>query len=94
MDNYEKWEEEGSEDTYQKANKVWKQMLKDYEAPALDEAIAEELQAFVAHRRAEIQAGVNLGLSGSDRPKMTIRPQPEMVDLSRFPPSRLGVSDL
>ncbi len=57
MDNYEKWEEEGSEDTYKKANKVWKQMLKDYEAPPLDEAIVEELNDFVAHRRAEIQAG-------------------------------------
>jgi trimethylamine:corrinoid methyltransferase-like protein len=32
-------------------------MLKNYEAPVLDEAIAEELNAFVAHRRAEIQAG-------------------------------------
>jgi trimethylamine--corrinoid protein Co-methyltransferase len=57
MDSYEKWHEEGSEDTYRKANKVWKQMLKDYEAPVLDAAIAEELNAFVAHRRAEIQAG-------------------------------------
>ncbi len=54
MDNYEKWEEEGSEDTYQKANKLWKQKLKDYEAPTLDEAIAEELKAFVTHRRTEI----------------------------------------
>jgi trimethylamine--corrinoid protein Co-methyltransferase len=57
MDNYEKWEEEGSEDTYKKANAVWKRMLNNYEPPALDEAIAEELNAFVEHRRAEIQAG-------------------------------------
>lgn len=57
MDSYEKWQEEGSEDTYRKANKVWKQMLKDYEAPVLDAAIAAELNAFVAQRRAEIQAG-------------------------------------
>lgn len=57
MDSYEKWQEEGSEDAYKKANKVWKQMLKDYEAPTLDEAVAEELNAFVAHRRAEIRAG-------------------------------------
>ena len=44
MDSYEKWEEEGSEDSYVKANKVWKQMLKDYEPPPLDEAITEELK--------------------------------------------------
>ncbi len=57
MDNYEKWVEEGSEDSYKKANVLWKRMLRDYEAPPLDEAIAEELNAFVEHRRAEIRAG-------------------------------------
>ncbi|MEM7032468.1 MAG: trimethylamine methyltransferase family protein [Chloroflexota bacterium] len=56
MDNYEKWEEEGSEDSYKKANAVWKKMLKAYEPPTLDAAIAEELQDFVTQRRAEIQA--------------------------------------
>lgn len=57
MDNYEKWEEEGSIDTYGRANAIWKQMLNDYEAPALDEAITERLHAFATHRRAEIRAG-------------------------------------
>jgi trimethylamine--corrinoid protein Co-methyltransferase len=57
MDNYEKWEEEGSVDTYRRANAVWKQTLKEYEAPALDEAIVEELTTFVEQRRAEIRAG-------------------------------------
>jgi trimethylamine:corrinoid methyltransferase-like protein len=32
-------------------------MLKEYEAPPLDEAIAAELNTFVEHRRAEIRAG-------------------------------------
>ncbi|MCB0171015.1 MAG: trimethylamine methyltransferase family protein [Anaerolineae bacterium] len=57
MDNYEKWAEEGSPDSYEKANALWKRMLRNYEAPPLDEAIAEELNAFVDHRRAEIRAG-------------------------------------
>ena len=57
MDNYEKWEEEGSEDTYRKAHKIWKRMLRDYEPPALDEGIREELEAFVAHRREELKSG-------------------------------------
>ena len=57
MDNYEKWEEEGSVDSYKKAYGIWQKMLRDYEAPPLDEATREELHAFVAHRRAEIQAG-------------------------------------
>jgi len=54
MDSFEKWEEEGSQDAYLRANGIWKQMLSDYEQPALDDTITEELTAFVAHRRAEI----------------------------------------
>ena len=57
MDNYEKWAEEGSEDSYKKANKIWKRMLRDYERPSIDPAIREELDAFVAQRRAEIEGG-------------------------------------
>jgi trimethylamine--corrinoid protein Co-methyltransferase len=56
MDNYEKWEDEGSEDSYKKANTLWKKMLKAYQAPPLDEAIAEELNAFVTNRRTEIRS--------------------------------------
>ena len=57
MDNYEKWESEGSEDAYKRANTTWKQMLREYQQPKLDEAKREELQAFVDQRRAEIKAG-------------------------------------
>jgi trimethylamine--corrinoid protein Co-methyltransferase len=57
MDNYEKWEEEGSLDTYRRANALWKRMLREYQAPPLDPAIAEELNVFADHRRAEIRAG-------------------------------------
>ncbi len=57
MDNYEKWEEEGSVDSYEKAYDVWRKMLKDYEKLKMDAAIWEEMQAFAAFRRAEIQAG-------------------------------------
>jgi trimethylamine--corrinoid protein Co-methyltransferase len=57
MDNYEKWEEEGSPDTYRLANAAWKRMLKAYERPALDQAILEELNAFAEQRRDAIRAG-------------------------------------
>jgi len=57
MDNYEKWESEGSQDTYHKANAVWKKTLKEYEQPPLDPAVAEELNAFVEQRRREIRQG-------------------------------------
>lgn len=54
MDNYEKWEAEGKIDPVLRANGIWKQMLKDYQQPHLDEGIAEELNAFVAQRRKEL----------------------------------------
>ncbi len=57
MDNYEKWEAEGSVDSYKRANGVWKQLLREYQQPALDPAVKEQLEAFVTARRAEIKSG-------------------------------------
>jgi trimethylamine--corrinoid protein Co-methyltransferase len=57
MDNFEKWEAEGSNDTYKRANKIWKQMLSEYQPPMIDEGRKEALIEFVEKRRAEIRAG-------------------------------------
>jgi trimethylamine---corrinoid protein Co-methyltransferase len=57
MDNYEKWEQEGSHDSYIRANARWKQMLANYEAPLLDEGKREALEEYVAKRRREIRVG-------------------------------------
>ncbi|MCY6381051.1 trimethylamine methyltransferase family protein [Hoeflea prorocentri] len=51
--NFETWREAGEPTAMQKANTVWKQRLAEYEPPALDSAIAEELRAFVEKRKAE-----------------------------------------
>jgi trimethylamine--corrinoid protein Co-methyltransferase len=51
--SYEQWKEDGSLDSAQRANKIWKQMLKNYEAPALDPSIDEALQDFMTRRKAE-----------------------------------------
>jgi trimethylamine--corrinoid protein Co-methyltransferase len=51
--SYEQWKEDGSLDSAQRANKIWKQMLKNYEAPALDPSIDEALLDFMARRKAE-----------------------------------------
>ena len=55
--NFETWQEAGSPTTAQNANRVWKQLLADYEEPPLDPAIREELDAFVTRRKAEISKG-------------------------------------
>ena len=51
--NFESWEEAGSPRTPERANRLYKQILAEYEAPALDAAIAEELAAFVERRKEE-----------------------------------------
>lgn len=54
--SFEQWHEEGELDANQRANKVWKKMLEDYQAPDLDPAIDQALQDFMARRREEISA--------------------------------------
>ena len=50
--SYEQWSAEGSLDSAQRANILWKKMLAEYEAPALDPAIDEALQAFMTTQKA------------------------------------------
>ena len=52
--SYEQWAEEGSHDSIVRANAIWKKRLASYEPPPLDSAIDEELQAFIARRKAEL----------------------------------------
>lgn len=51
--NFETWTEAGRPTTYDHANRIFKQKLNEYERPPLDPAIEEELDAFVAKRKAE-----------------------------------------
>ncbi|MHA1600845.1 MAG: trimethylamine methyltransferase family protein [Alphaproteobacteria bacterium] len=51
--NFENWEDRGAVQTPERANKIWKQILDEFEAPPIDPAIDEELQAFVAKRTEE-----------------------------------------
>ena len=51
--NFETWQEAGSPTAYEKANATWQKELAAYERPPMDAAIEEELDAFVARRKAE-----------------------------------------
>ena len=53
-DNVENWEAEGSKDMRVRAFEKWNRMLREYEAPAIDPATREELQAYVARRKQEL----------------------------------------
>ena len=51
--NYEAWEAGGAIWTPERAHQVFKMILSEFEAPPMDEAIREELAAFVDRRKAE-----------------------------------------
>ena len=42
-----------------RANTQWKKMLADYEAPALDQGLDEQLQAFMAKRKETLPDNVS-----------------------------------
>jgi trimethylamine--corrinoid protein Co-methyltransferase len=51
--NNQQWLAAGKPEAWQRANTVWKQALADYREPPIDLAIREELDEFVARRKAE-----------------------------------------
>ncbi len=52
--NFETWSEAGSSDTAQRANAIWKRMLKEYEAPPIDQGIVDGPNDYVAMRKEAI----------------------------------------
>src|SRR6185369_1900884 len=51
---YEKWEAAGSTDAATRANRKWKKVLAEYEAPPLDEGIDEALHDFMDRKKAAV----------------------------------------
>ena len=49
--SFEQWQAEGSLDAAQRANVLYKKALEQYEAPALDPAVDEALQAFIEDKK-------------------------------------------
>lgn len=52
---FETWSEQGSEDAMTRANRKWKQVLAEYEAPAMDEATDAALKDLVARKKASMK---------------------------------------
>ena len=55
--SYEAWESAGAKDATSRATGIWQQALADYEAPAMDPAVREELDAYIATRKETIGSG-------------------------------------
>ena len=52
---FEQWQADGSEDAATRANKLWKQALKDYQEPEIDPAVLEGLDQFLADRKSQME---------------------------------------
>ncbi|MEQ9487758.1 MAG: trimethylamine methyltransferase family protein [Alphaproteobacteria bacterium] len=51
-DNYDNWKERGSVTAEQNANRIWKQLLAEYEQPPIDPGIDDALKDYMARRKA------------------------------------------
>ena len=51
--SFEQWEQDGSLDCAQRANRIWKEMLAQYEAPPLNPSVDEALLDYIERRKSE-----------------------------------------
>ena len=54
--NYENWDLAGHLDATQRATAIWRSVLEHYEQPAMDPAVREALDTFVARRKEELRS--------------------------------------
>lgn len=55
--NYQSWENAGAKTGTERANAIWKDLLRTYEPPPMDEGRRDALTAYVAKRKEEIAHG-------------------------------------
>ncbi len=53
--SFEQWSDDGAKTLDQRANERWKQMLSDYAAPELDDAIDAQMLTFIEKRKSEMR---------------------------------------
>jgi trimethylamine--corrinoid protein Co-methyltransferase len=53
-ENYERWTRNGGKDAAARATDIWKKTLEEFEEPAMDPGLKEELKAYVDRRRTEL----------------------------------------
>jgi trimethylamine--corrinoid protein Co-methyltransferase len=63
-DNYDNWLDRGSPDAALRANRIWKQLLAEYEQPGIDPGVDEALRDYVARRKREIHGAAGAALRG------------------------------
>ena len=49
--NFESWEENGSKTAFERANKIYRQRLKSFQPPEMDDQISMSPETYVSQRR-------------------------------------------
>src|SRR6266516_4788402 len=49
-ENFERWKRNGGRDAATRAGEIWRATLEEYEEPALDPAVRQELEEYVSRR--------------------------------------------
>jgi trimethylamine--corrinoid protein Co-methyltransferase len=58
--NFENWRDAGSKTAEVRANVIWKKLLEDYVQPPIDQSVVEALDSYVARRKEQIEAGIDV----------------------------------
>jgi trimethylamine--corrinoid protein Co-methyltransferase len=53
-ENYERWMRNGGNDAAARASEIWRKTLDEYEEPAMEQDLKDELKAYVDRRRTEL----------------------------------------
>jgi trimethylamine--corrinoid protein Co-methyltransferase len=53
-ENFDRWQRNGGRDTTERAGEIWRKTLEEYEQPAIDPAVDEQLREYVDRRRTEL----------------------------------------
>lgn len=53
-ESFEQWEDQGSKDSAQRAYERWNQILKDYQEPKMEEAVHEQILAYMTIRKEQL----------------------------------------
>jgi trimethylamine---corrinoid protein Co-methyltransferase len=53
-ENFERWTRNGGQDATERAGQIYRAKLQEFEPPALDDAVRQELEEYVVRRRAEL----------------------------------------
>jgi trimethylamine--corrinoid protein Co-methyltransferase len=53
-ENFDRWTKKGGADAAERAGRIYKEQLENYEQPPIDEAVRDGLRDYVARRRIEL----------------------------------------